>query len=338
MVHVLFVDPLEKLDLKKDSTMLLAASLQDVGEEVYFLFEEDFYLTNDDDAPVFNVYGFEAIRAEESFYLEKVELKGRKLLALGRTSLLHMRLDPPFDARYLRYQWMLRGLKKLYGIQIINDPDGVLLNNEKIAAYQLRQSVSSFIGSSVEDFYHFAVKQQENGYEGLVLKPLDLFQGMGVEQFPYELDQAGSWPEVAAGELKEHFERKVEESQGPIVAQPFLKEVQEGEVRSLFFQGKHLGSILKVPPHGEFLANIAQGAKYSHYELSKEKEEQCFGLCRELARDGVLWVAFDILGGKIQEVNVTCPGLLVEVSEALGRNLAFDIIDILKGEESKGNL
>ena len=44
---------------------------------------------------------------------------------------------------------------------------------------------------------------------------------------------------------------------------------------------------------------------------------------------GVDWVAFDILGDSVQEVNITCPGLLVEVSYAFERNLADEIIDLL---------
>ena len=41
--HIFFIDPLEKLTLKKDSTLLLALCLQSKGVEVVLLFEEDFY-------------------------------------------------------------------------------------------------------------------------------------------------------------------------------------------------------------------------------------------------------------------------------------------------------
>jgi glutathione synthase len=50
----------------------------------------------------------------------------------------------------------------------------------------------------------------------------------------------------------------------------------------------------------------------------------------ELAKFGVDWVAFDILGDSVQEVNITCPGLLVEVSFALRRNLADVVLDLMK--------
>jgi glutathione synthase len=38
--------------------------------------------------------------------------------------------------------------------------------------------------------------------------------------------------------------------------------------------------------------------------------------------DGVNFIAYDILAGAVTEVNVTCPGLLVEVSYALNENMA----------------
>ena len=45
-----------------------------------------------------------------------------------------------------------------------------------------------------------------------------------------------------------------------------------------------------------------------------------------LKKEGVYFVAFDIIGDCISEVNITCPGLMVEVSEACGENLAQKIV------------
>ena len=321
MIHLLLIDPLKKLDLAKDSTMLLAATLQAAGEEAYFLFEKDFYFTNGKVAPVFSVYHFCARLRPDSFYLESVELKQRRDLRLSEECCLHMRLDPPFDTRYLRFLWMLAGLSKCFGVRVLNDPVGILANNEKMCAYQTPFSVESFVGSSPAGFLEFVRKQQKRGLSELILKPLDLFQGMGVEKLSLSL---------RTEQLGQHFEEKVGECGGAIVAQPFLSEIQKGEVRSIFFADKHLGSILKTPPPGEFLANIARGADYAAYTLPPSCQQRCLEICSELAGHGVLWVAFDLVGERVQEVNVTCPGLLVEVSEALGRNLASELLTHLQ--------
>ena len=42
--------------------------------------------------------------------------------------------------------------------------------------------------------------------------------------------------------------------------------------------------------------------------------------------EGIYFVAFDIIGDNISEVNITCPGLMVEVSEACKKNLAEEMV------------
>jgi len=79
---------------------------------------------------------------------------------------------------------------------------------------------------------------------------------------------------------------------------------------------------MKKPVGGDFLANIAQGAHFEAYELTGEIKKECDDIASELLKDGVNFIAYDILGGAVTEINVTCPGLLVEVSYALKKNMA----------------
>jgi glutathione synthase len=125
------------------------------------------------------------------------------------------------------------------------------------------------------------------------------------------------------------FREKVIELGGPVIVQPYIKAVEKGEVRSVFFKGRELGSIMKTPKDGEFLSNIAQGATFGPHTLSETSRRRCEEVVRELAAHGVDWIAFDILADSITEVNITCPGLLVEVSYAHKRNLADELIELL---------
>jgi glutathione synthase len=113
------------------------------------------------------------------------------------------------------------------------------------------------------------------------------------------------------------------------LVQPFIKKVLEGEIRSIYYSGQGVGSIIKVPPKGSYLANIAQGATFEKVELSKAEKTKCDEFSIELLKQGVPWVAFDILDEKISEANTTCPGLLVEVSKAYRCNLGEKIISIM---------
>ncbi|AUN97207.1 hypothetical protein DOM21_15625 [Bacteriovorax stolpii] len=315
MKHVLFIDPIEKLNPKKDSSLMLATTMKAQGMDVYLLFEKDFYINNKAKS-VFKLYDFEGDFYEDGAYLKHFSLKGPAVIEMNKGDVIHMRIDPPFDTRYLRYLWMLR-YYSTHGIKVMNSPDGILKYNEKLHAYTQKASLETYVGSSVEGFMGF-VELMKRDHQDLILKPLDLYQGFGVEKVS-----------ISEPNLAFKFSEKVKENNGAIVAQPFCKEVVNGEIRSLYFKGRELGSILKVPKKGEFLANIAQGAAFHAIELTPSVKKECDRICAELVQEGVDWVAFDIMGDNVSEINITCPGLLVEVSFAHKKNLALDIIKAL---------
>jgi glutathione synthase len=316
MKHILFIDPIENLNPKKDSSIMLAITMKKAGVEVYLLFEKDFYLSNKM-SPEFQVYDFTGEFYDDGCYIKTFALGERSLQKVSREDILHMRIDPPFDARYLRYLWMLRFYQE-QGIRVVNSPDGILKFNEKLHAYAQPSALASYVGSSVNEFLNFVELMKKEHHEELILKPLDLFQGIGVEKIS-----------ISRSDLKEKFEAKILENNGPVIAQPFCKEVTSGEIRSLYFKGVELGSILKIPKQGEFLANIAQGADFHAISLSTNIKNECHRICADLLCDGVDWVAFDIMGEHVSEINITCPGLLVEVSFAHKKNLATELLKLL---------
>ncbi len=314
MKHILFIDPLDKLFPKKDSSLMLALTLKMMGIETYLLFEPNLFFTNKTPENL-KLFSFEGSFKKNSFYIDSFELREPIYTTLEKGDFLHMRIDPPFDTRYLRYLWIL-GIFEKRGIHILNSPKGILNNNEKLTAYEGRFSHQSFVGQDREAFLDFIKKMHEGGRKDFIYKPLDLYQGLGIEKVPFlDIDQ-----------VEKTFQRKVEECKGPIVVQPFDEKVESGEIRSLFFNGLEMGTILKVPPKGEFLANIAQGASYEKFELNSSLKTICKDITSTLKKEGVYFVAFDIIGDCISEVNITCPGLMVEVSEACGENLAQKIV------------
>jgi len=308
--HILFIDSLEKLDIKKDSTLLMAHTFKEMGLEVYILFENDFYVTNKQ-VPRFRVFDFDSSLKEDSFYINNFELRGHKEIGLKQEDVFHMRIDPPFDTRYLRYLWMLRHIKT-FGVRVTNDPDGILLHNEKMTAYKDESALESYIGMSSELSYSFLKNLKGEGVKEVILKPLDLYQGIDVIKMSLdELD-----------DVNKVFDEKTKSWQGPGILQPFNEAVKDGEIRALFYKNKEIGSIIKVPLKGEYLANIARGASFEKTELNAIQHKSCLEVSQQLSEYGVDLIAFDILGDSLNEVNVTCPGLLVEVSEAHSKNLA----------------
>jgi glutathione synthase len=310
MRHILFIDPIEKLNIKKDSSLMIGLSLMNQGDEVYLLFEKDFAVFTKEQT-VLTVYEYSGSYKEEGFYLKEIKLGESRKLILGEADILHMRIDPPYDSRYQRYLWMLDFLEEKSKVKVVNKPLGIMKHNEKLAAFKRSKSLESFIGSSVTGFAEFIGSLKKKGVKNLILKPLDLYSGIGVEKISIDDEK-----------LISRFESKVLEFEGAIITQPFQDEVYNGEIRSLYLNGKEIGSIIKKPVDGDFLANIAQGAEFRSIELSDDLKEECDLIAKEMMTDGVSFLAYDILAGAVTEVNVTCPGLLVEVSYALEKNIA----------------
>ncbi len=315
MKHILFIDPIKKLNPKKDTSLMMALTMKKMGKEVYLLFEEDFYLSNKS-KNIFKIFTFDGDFESDGAYLKEFKLGSSSFIELNPSDVIHMRIDPPFDTRYLRYLWMLRYFTTK-GIKVVNSPDGILKFNEKLHAYTQSSSLETYVGSSLEGFVQFTELMKKDHLD-LILKPLDLYQGYGVEKIS-----------LNDPDLIKKFTDKILENRGAIVAQPFCPEVVNGEIRSIYFKAMELGSILKVPKSGEFLANIAQGAAFHAVELSSKVKSECDRIAHELMAEGVDWIAYDILGDHVSEINITCPGLLVEVSYAHKKNLAKKLIEML---------
>jgi glutathione synthase len=313
MRHLLLIDSLEQLNIKKDSSLMLALTMQKRGIEVYVFFERDFAIQNVGTQKL-RVHTFQGRLKEDGIYLASFETTSEKVIELDTEDVIHMRLDPPFDSRYLRILWMLDHLVS-QGVRVMNDPRGIMIFNEKLYAYRSVGATSSYVGQNLKLAQQF-VQHLNPKPLALILKPLDLYSGLGVEK-------------ISLNYWEKRFEEKVVELQGPVIVQPFIEAITSGEIRSIYFKEKELGTILKTPKDGEFLSNIAQGASFRKEELSPKPRAQCEKIVKELMAFGVDWVAFDVLGDSIQEVNITCPGLLVEVSFAYERNLADEIIDLM---------
>lgn len=313
MRHILYIDPLEKLNTKKDSTLMLAVTMEQRGIDCVLLFEKDLSWGNQ--GSVLRVHRFKG--ELNGAYLASFELTTQESISPKKDDILHMRLDPPFDGRYLRYLWILDQWENR-GVRILNRPRGIMQFNEKLLAYEQTGAVNSWVGEDVQGFETFCETLRAQGTQDIVLKPLDLYSGIGVEK--WAMNDLG---------LSQRFRDKARDLGGPIVAQAFMPEVHQGEIRALYFAGKHLGSILKKPKAGEFISNIAQGAAFEPIELNPTIQKKCEAICARLSKEGVEWVAFDILGETPTEVNITCPGLLVEVSHAHNKNLASVLIDLI---------
>ncbi|MEX0798653.1 MAG: hypothetical protein WD025_04380, partial [Bacteriovoracaceae bacterium] len=178
MANILFIDPLEKLNLKKDSTLMAALSFKKLGKEVYLLLEEDFYVNNLKETRL-RVYDFDGEMKDDGYYLKSFKLTRHKEILVNKNDTIHMRIDPPYDMRYHRYLWMLDFIALASGCSVTNNPTGIMKRNDKIEAFKQKNSVDSFVGASSQGFSHYVENLKLGGYKEVILKPLDLYSGIG---------------------------------------------------------------------------------------------------------------------------------------------------------------
>lgn len=312
MKHLFIIDPIEKLTIKKDSSLFWAISLKKMGQEVYLLFGQDLYVTNLDKSPIFDVLEFEG-RLGSNLYIEHLAILEKTKITLHPSDVIHMRLDPPFNENYLHTLWLLRYWEN-QGIRVVNSPKGIFLNQEKLTAYQKEKfPIPSYVGRMGQAAINFLNDLKKQGHKEFVSKPLNSFSGIGVFKFSLT-DDFMQLPQ---------FKNMLDEI---LILQPFLESIYLGEIRALYWRGQEIGTILKKPKAGSFLANVAQGGHFELIKLDAEIKKSCDKVAADLLNDGIDLIAYDVLDGKISEVNVTCPGLIVEVSHALGRNLAAEFM------------
>ncbi len=230
---------------------------------------------------------------------------------LDDLKIIFARKDPPINESFLSYIQMLSLIPHQNGqTLILNSPEGILTSNEKLYVFNTPQYLPPTLVTS--DREHILSFLQE--YKEVVIKPIFNKGGDGV--FCLRLDDLNlnSIIEISLATYK------------TIIVQKYLPEVVSGDKRIILLNGEPLGGITRIPKEGEFRAHISRGASFKPLILSNRDVEICKALKPFLIRDGLFFVAIDLIGDFLIEVNFTCPANLREVGEACGKDLTKEVI------------
>ncbi|BAO54896.1 ATP-grasp domain-containing protein [Nonlabens marinus] len=135
----------------------------------------------------------------------------------------------------------------------------------------------------------------------MVLKPLEGSGGQNV----YMIDKH----EKNTTQIIETIARD-----GYVIAQEFLPEVKNGDVRVLLVNGRiveedgNKGIIRRVASEGEFRSNFSLGATADSSELTPAMQEIVDIVAPKLIKDGLFFVGLDIVDDKLIEINLLSPG------------------------------
>jgi glutathione synthase len=116
--------------------------------------------------------------------------------------------------------------------------------------------------------------------------------------------------------------------------QTFVPQVANGDKRVFFVDGEPIGRMNRVPPTGEWRANIHLGAKPAPFELSDRDNEIVAGVVQLLKGYDLPIACIDIIGDYLTEINVTSPSGIPEINSIYGKGHEARIVDYLEQRQS----
>ncbi|MDD2892587.1 MAG: glutathione synthase [Halothiobacillaceae bacterium] len=302
------MDPLDSIKPYKDSSFAMLLAAQRRGWTCSYFELGDLLLRNG------VAYGHARRVQVTDTRSDWFSLGDAELMPLAQLDIILMRKDPPFDARYLHATQIL-ALAEQQGALVANRPSALQAVNEKLFATHFPQCIPPTLVSSREaDIRAFLDEHGE-----IVLKPLDVMGGQGV----FRIKQGDMNLSTAVELLTQHGTHW-------IMAQKFLPAVTEGDKRILLIDGEPVPyALARIPPAGEFRANLAAGGRGVGVALTERDRWLCAQISPTLRAMGLYFVGLDVIGDYVTEINVTSPTCIRELDACYGLDIAGELLDVL---------
>ena len=302
------MDPVDRINIDKDTTFVLMLEAQQRGHEVYYMEVDDLFIRGG--TPYGRYRRLHLARAVPHYQLGELTVG-----ALDDFAVLLMRKDPPFDMKFF-FATHLLSLVDEQKCFVMNHPKGLREANEKLYALRFPEQIPQTLVSS--DMRQLKEFMDELGGE-MIIKPLDSSGGSGVFYLSTQDRNTNSILEAAT-----------EGGRKMIMAQRYLPEIRQGDKRIIVLNGEPLGAVLRVPSEQEHRGNIHVGAQCVRAEISARDREICQALAPLLREDGLFFTGLDVIGNFLTEVNVTSPTGVQEINALDGVRLEIEILDFIE--------
>lgn len=311
MRHLFVIDPIERLDPEKDTTIAFLREADRRDHELAVCTIDTLEL-----GPAGRPRA-EAIRARTVDPVSGgpwYEIGAGRAAFLDEFDVVWMRKDPPFDMAFFYATHLLSMVAK--GTLVVNDPLALRDANEKLFALRFPEVCPpARVSRRIAELLTF---QEEMGGE-MIVKPLDGAGGEGIFHLKAGDRNTSAILEAATGHESRY-----------IMAQRYLPEIRQGDKRVILVEGEALGAVLRVPADGESRANFHVGGQPAATEVDDRDREIAAAVGPELVRLGIVFAGIDVIGGWLTEVNVTSPTGLREIADLGGPRLEIDVLDAVE--------
>lgn len=299
------MDPPERIQPAKDSTVALMLAAQARGAEIYITTPSDLC-----GGPT--GVDAHARRIDVADQADWWRVREEAPVALAEFDVVLMRKDPPVDMAYIAATWLLDQVRAA-GVCVLNAPETLRSMNEKLSIVQFADLAPPLLVSARRDDLERFLAE----YNEMVIKPLDRMGGALV----YRLRRDDA-------DLASIIESVTHQGTVPVMAQRFLPEVTEGDRRLLLIDGELIPDVaVRIPKAGEFRANLAQGGSLRVEPANDRDREIAERLGAPLRDAGVCFAGADVVGGWLTEINITSPTCIREVEAHTGQAVAMRFWD-----------
>lgn len=303
------MDPIDRINIKKDSSFAMLMQAQQRGYSLYYMEMADLYLLEGQARARTRRL---AVKQDPNQWFE---FQGEHDVSLSELDVILMRKDPPFDTEYIYATYMLERAED-EGVLIVNKPQSLRDANEKLFTSWFAEHTPKTLvtrdPARLKAFY-----QQE---QDVILKPLD---GMGGASI-FRLKPEDPNVSVILETLTEHGKRYA-------MAQRYIPEIIDGDKRVLVVDGEPVPYCLaRIPARGETRGNLAAGGRGEARPLSDSDWAIARAVAPVLKAKGLIFVGLDIIGDKLTEINVTSPTCIREIEAAFPVSITGMLFDAIE--------
>ena len=298
---------LNEFGILHNTTFSLMIAVQELGKKVFLIESKNLKIVN---STVYALCDEVLLKREVGNYLQ---VKSSEEIALKSFNVIFARKDPPINEAFVSYAQILSliELNKFDKPFIINSPLSLISSNEKLFTLDFPNLIpETIVTSNKNEIISFL-----NVHKEIVVKPLFNKGGEGV--FYLKLG------DVNVNQIVELYTDGMKK----IIVQKYLPEVLTGDKRIILLNGDPVGAIVRIPKEGEFRTHISRGASFKSHALSKRDLEICEAIKPFLIKQRLYFVAIDVIGDYLIEVNFTCPANLYETEQSVGKPLTKMVIE-----------
>ena len=298
-------DPIQKINVKTDSTLPLALEAQRRGYTIYYYETKNLTFSNKIIYALANEVEFN--NHKKNFY----SIKASKLLNLSKTKFILMRQNPPFNMDYITATFLLDKVSKK--TQVINNPFSVRNMPEKLFALDfLNLMPPTLVTKNFDEIVKFKKK-----YKKIVIKPIHGYGGKNILFVNKDL-------------VKSQIIKYIKKHQ-QIMVQKFIPQIKYGDKRIFIIGGVIKGAIKRIPKKNSIISNLAQGGRAIKTTLSSKEIKIAKIVAAKLKKYNIAFAGIDLISNYLTgDINITSPTGLANFKDLTGRDLAIDFWDYIE--------